>query len=75
MSAGRVQSSCLNPDHEEDVPAIYDVSFPNGDWHGTLACADCLTIILDNMLDCPTMVLFQPVTAPARGTSQKDPSQ
>lgn len=55
---------CTNPDHEQDVPAVYDVSFPNGDWNGTLACKDCLLIIADNMLDTPTNVLFQAVKQP-----------
>ena len=57
---------CTNEEeHEQDVPAVFDVSFPDGRWNGCLACRDCFQIIVDNMLDEPTPVFFVPVNVPA----------
>lgn len=55
---------CTNEDHDEDVPAIFDVSFPDDYWKPCKACRDCLEIIFENLLDSPTACLIAPVATP-----------
>lgn len=44
----------------EDVPAIWRVTFPDSHWNPCTACWECFDLIMDNLRDEPTAVLFTP---------------
>ncbi|MEV8638958.1 hypothetical protein AB0395_45620 [Streptosporangium sp. NPDC051023] len=52
---------CRNEDHTESVPAVARLSWPDGRFNPTTACAEDLEMIVSNSLDDGHVVLVEPV--------------